>query len=122
MSYLILGTISLTIGVIAFVIPLFPSFPFLLLTFILYSKSSDKMVNWFMSTTLYKQSLESYLNGEGLTKGSKIKIMIVITMTLSIGAFFSKNIQWVLWLLFIIWLFHLLYFTFRVKTKDNLEQ
>lgn len=116
-TYLVLGTLSLVIGIIAFVIPLLPSFPFLLITFILYSKSSDRVYQWFIGTQLYKQNLQSYLNGQGLTKGSKIRIMITITIFMLIGAYFSRNIKWILVLLFIIWVFHLLLFTFKIKTK-----
>lgn len=116
-TYLVLGTLSLVIGIIAFVMPLLPSFPFLLITFILYSKSSDRVYQWFIGTQLYKQNLQSYLNGQGLTKGSKIRIMITITIFMLIGAYFSKNIKWILVLLFIIWVFHLLLFTFKIKTK-----
>lgn len=116
-TYLVLGTLSLVIGIIAFVMPLLPSFPFLLITFILYSKSSDRVYQWFIGTQLYKQNLQSYLNGQGLTKGSKIRIMIAITIFMLIGAYFSKNIKWILVLLFIIWVFHLLLFTFKIKTK-----
>lgn len=116
-TYLVLGTLSLVIGIIAFVMPLLPSFPFLLITFILYSKSSDRVYQWFIGTQLYKQNLQSYLNGQGLTKGSKIRIMITITIFMLIGAYFSRNIKWILVLLFIIWVFHLLLFTFKIKTK-----
>lgn len=116
-TYLVLGTLSLVIGIIAFVMPLLPSFPFLLITFILYSKSSDRVYQWFIGTQLYKQNLQSYLNGQGLTKRSKIRIMITITIFMLIGAYFSKNIKWILVLLFIIWVFHLLLFTFKIKTK-----
>ncbi len=116
-TYLVLGTLSLVIGIIAFVMPLLPSFPFLLITFILYSKSSDRVYQWFIGTQLYKQNLQSYLNGQGLTKGSKIRIMITITIFMLIGAYFSRKIKWILVLLFIIWVFHLLLFTFKIKTK-----
>ena len=120
-AYLLSGTITLIIGLVAFIVPLLPAFPFLLLTFILYSKSSDKMVNWFMGTALYKQNLESYLEGQGLTIGSKIRIMLTITLAMAIGAFFSRRIPWVLILLGGIWLFHAVYFSFFVKTKSDVE-
>lgn len=120
-AYFILATICLIIGVIAFFLPLLPAFPFLLLTLILYMKSSEKMYQWFIQTQLYHQTLKSYLEGKGLTLGSKLKLMLSITVSLSIGAYFSRNIKWILILLLSIWCFHVIYFSFFVKTKSQLE-
>lgn len=115
--YIVLGTICLVFGIAAFVIPLLPSFPFLLLTLILYSKSSDRLYQWFIGTQMYKQNLESYLNGDGLTTGSKVRIMLTITLFMLIGAFFSRNNTIVLTILALIWSFHVVLFTFKIKTK-----
>lgn len=47
--YIILGTISLILGVIGIFLPLLPTTPFLLLTAYLYFKSSPKAYNWLIS-------------------------------------------------------------------------
>lgn len=116
---LILGFISLIVGVIAAFIPLLPSFPFLLLTFVLFSKNSKKMTNWFVTTKVYKNSLESYVKGEGLSKQAKVRLMIVITFVLSLSAYFTKQYYYLTILLSIIWLFHFYYFFVVIKTKKD---
>ena len=116
---LLIAFISLLVGVIAAFIPLLPSFPFLLLTFILFSKHSKKITGWFMNSKIFKSNLESYVNGEGLTKQSKIKFMITITLTLFISLYFSKQYNLLTLLLGLIWLFHLYYFFAVVKTKKD---
>ena len=59
--YITIGSITLIIGAIAAVIPLLPSFPFLLITAICFARSSEKFHNWFLQTDLYKKNLESCL-------------------------------------------------------------
>ena len=54
---MILGFISLSLGVIGVIIPILPTVPFLLLTSFCFVKSSEKFNNWFLNTKLYKKHL-----------------------------------------------------------------
>ncbi|HJD36921.1 MAG TPA: DUF454 family protein, partial [Candidatus Blautia ornithocaccae] len=45
--WIMLGFISLGVGAVGVVLPLLPSFPFLLLTLISFAKSSKKLEDWF---------------------------------------------------------------------------
>lgn len=114
--YLILGFIGLGLGAVGAVIPLIPAFPFLLLALYGFGKSSEKLHIWFTSTKLYKNNLESYAKGEGMTKATKIKIMITVTILMTIGFIMMHKVPIGRIVLSIIWLFHILYFWFRVKT------
>lgn len=111
------GCISLAIGAIAAVVPLLPSFPFLLLSAVCFGKSSEKLDTWFKDTKLYKNNLESYVKGEGMTKAAKIRVMILITAFFTFGFVMMKAAVIGRIVLVIVWAFHLLYFTFKVKTK-----
>lgn len=119
--YLILGFISLGVGTIAAVIPLLPSFPFLLLAFICFGKSSEKMKEWFLSTKLYKNNLESFLKGEGMSKRAKIKTMISVSIVMLFGFFMMGEFTFGRILLGIIWIFHIWYFSIRVKTIEPIS-
>ena len=63
--YIILGCIGVGLGAVGAVLPLLPSFPFLLLAAFCFARSSEKLNNWFINTKLYKENLESYVQGQG---------------------------------------------------------
>ena len=83
--WIVLGSISLGVGVIGAFIPLLPSFPFLLLAVFSYSKSSERLHNWFINTKMYKNNLESHLSGKGMTKAAKIRVMCTVTVFMLFG-------------------------------------
>ena len=117
--YLILGFIGLILGAIGAILPLLPAFPFLLLATICFAKSSEKIHNWFVSTKLYKNNLESYVKGKGMTNKTKIKIMIMVTILMSIGFIMMHQVVIGRIVLSLVWLFHILYFIFGVKTLNE---
>ena len=115
--YLALGFVGIALGAVAAVVPLLPSFPFLLLAFISFGKSSAKLDAWFRSTKLYKNNLESYINKQGMTRGNKIRVMITVTLVMVFGFVMLRQIRLGQIILGIVWVGHILYFTFGVKNK-----
>lgn len=117
--YLILGFIGLILGVIGAIVPLLPAFPFLLLAAFGFAKSSERLHDWFINTKLYKNNLESYVKKKGMSKKTKIKIMVMITILMSIGFIMMHRIWIGQLILFFVWLFHIYYFVFRIKTLNE---
>lgn len=118
--YVILGCIGLALGAVGAVLPLLPAFPFLLLAAFCFAKSSEKLHRWFTGTKLYKNNLESYVKGQGMTWKTKIRIMITVTVLMSIGFIMMHAVPVGRIVLACVWVFHILYFVFRVKTiKQN---
>ena len=113
-----LGFIGLGIGAIGAVLPLLPAFPFLLLAAFSFGKSSEKLHTWFVNTRLYKNNLESYVKGQGMTWETKIKVMITVTILMGFGFFMMmrKDLYIPCAILSGVWLFHIVYFVFGVKT------
>lgn len=114
--YVIFGCVFLTIGAIGSVVPLLPAFPFLMLAAVCFAKSSERLHLWFLETKLYKKNLESFFEGKGMFCKTKVKIMIFVTLTMSIGFIMMNNMPHLRIVLAIVWLFHVLYFAFKVKT------
>lgn len=116
--WMIVGFIGLGLGAAGAVLPLLPAFPFLLLAAFGFGKSSERLHTWFIGTKLYKNNLESYVKGQGMTRKTKIKIMITVTLLMSIGFFmmFRKNLYIPCGILCGVWLFHIVYFSMGVKT------
>ena len=114
--YVILGCIGLGIGAIGAVVPMLPAFPFLLLAAFCFARSSKKLHNWFINTKLYKENLERYVAGKGMTWKTKIRIMLTVTLLMAIGFIMMKNTSVGRIVLACVWVFHIIYFICGVKT------
>ena len=118
--WIMLGLVGVDLGAVGAVLPLLPAFPFLLLAAFSFAKSSKKLNDWLVNTKLYKKNLESYVQGKGMTRKTKIRVMITVTILMTIGftIMFVKMIYIPCIILGCVWLFHILYFIFGVKTYD----
>ena len=114
--YILLGCISLALGAVGAVLPLLPAFPFLMLAAFCFARSSQRLHNWFTSTKLYKNNLESFAKGRGMTWSTKLRIMVTVTLVMSIGFFMMGSGPVGRIVLGCVWLFHILFFIFGIKT------
>lgn len=117
--YLILGFIGLGLGIVGAILPLIPAFPFLLLALYGFARSSQKVHAWFVGTSLYKDNLASYVQGQGMSKKAKIKIMTIVTLLMAIGFAMMHKVFVGQMVLMIVWIFHILYFAFGIKTRPE---
>ena len=117
--YIIIGCLGLALGAVGAALPLLPAFPFLLLAAICFGKSSERLDRWFKGTKLYKNNLESFVKGQGMTWKTKIKIMITVTVLMTIGFIMMHQVFVGRIVLACVWVFHILYFVFGVKTIKN---
>ncbi len=121
--YIILGCVGLGIGAVGAVIPMLPAFPFLMLAAFCFARSSEKLHNWFIGTRLYKDNLADFVAGKGMTKAAKVRIMTTVTLLMSIG-FIMMGIKGIVTgcaVLGCVWLFHIIYFIFGIKTIPAVE-
>lgn len=114
--FVVLGGLSLGFGALGAVLPLLPAFPFLMLATFCFAKSSEKLHNWFISTKLYKKNLESFVQGKGMTMKTKIRIMVTVTILMSIGFIMMHAVSVGRIILGFVWIFHVMYFIFGIKT------
>ena len=115
---IITGCIGVGLGAVGAVLPLLPAFPFLMLAAVCFAKSSERLDRWFRGTKLYKNDLESFVNGQGMTKRTKIKVMITVTLLMAVGfaVMFAREVYIPCMILVGVWLFQIIYFAFVVKT------
>ena len=114
--YMILGCIGVILGAIGTVVPLLPSFPFLLLATYSFARSSKRLHNWFIHTKLYKNNLEDFVAGRGMRMQVKLRIMGMVSGLMLIGFIMMHNVPIGRMLMFGVWMFHILYFMFGIKT------
>ena len=72
--YIILGCIGVGLGAVGAVLPLLPAFPFLMLAAFCCARSSEKLNNWFINTKLYKNNLECFVKGQGMTWKTRLEL------------------------------------------------
>lgn len=116
--WLILGCVGLALGALGAVLPLLPTVPFLLLAALGFAKSSERLHTWFTGTKLYKNNLESYVRGEGMTAAAKRRIMLTVTALMAVGftVMMIRGIYIPCIVLACVWVGHVVYFVFGVKT------
>lgn len=112
----ILGCIGLGVGAVGVVVPLLPAFPFLLLAAFCFTRSSERLNNWFRGTKLYKNNLETFVHGKGMTWKTKIRVMIIVTALMAFGFFMMDEVPIGRIVLACVWVFHIILFVFIIKT------
>lgn len=119
--WIVLGCIGVGFGAVGAVLPLLPTFPFLLLAAFSFAKSSERLHTWFVNTKLYKKNLESYVQGKGMTQATKLRIMTTVTVLMAVGftVMMLKAVYVPCIILACVWVFHIVYFTFGVKTLEE---
>jgi len=124
--FIVLGCICLALGTVGVFLPILPTTPFFLLTVFFFANSSQKLHDWFVGTKLYKKHLESFVQKKGMTRRTKISILASVTLLMGFGFFMMarKGIWVPCIILAVVWLAHLLFFLFGVKTmaEEDLKE
>ena len=114
--WIILGCIGVGLGAVGTVVPMLPAFPFLMLATVSFAKSSERLHTWFINTKLYKDNLEDYVAGRGMTKKAKIRIAVTVTILVSLGFVMMSAVTVGRIVLAFVWVIHIVYFIFGIKT------
>ena len=117
--YIALGMLCLGIGAAGTVLPFVPTTPLLLLAAICFGKSSQRLSKWFVSTRFYRSNIDSFVQNRAMTVKKKLKLLLSVTivMGLSFVVMYIVNAPLAAKIvLTVIWLGHVLYFVFKVRT------
>lgn len=117
---IILGFISMGIGIVGIVTPILPTTPFLLLASFFFAKGSKRFHDWFISTKIYKKYLESFVQSKAMTLKNKFTILFPVSLMLIITFIFVNNLYARL-VLVILFIGKYLYFFTQIKTITKEE-
>ena len=111
--------LAFALGAVDVVLPVLPTTPFVLLAAFCFARSSEHLDAWFRSTTLFKQVFETYLESREMTVRAKLSVLVPVTLLLGVAAFFLRRITWMLAVFAVVWVGHVIYFGFVVKTRRD---
>lgn len=120
-TFVVLGCVSLALAVIGVVLPILPTVPFLALAAFCFAKSSDRLNNWLINTKFYQNNLADFKAGKGMTVKTKTRILVTVTLIMAVGliAMLMKGVIVGSIILSVVWLGHIYYFGFKVKTLEE---
>lgn len=113
---IVTGFICLGIGCVGIVLPILPTVPFFLITVFCFANSSQRLHDWFVSTKMYQKHLESFIKKEGMTVQTKVTIISTVTLLMAFGFVMMSRVPVGRAILAIVWICHIIYFVFGVKT------
>lgn len=90
--YILLGFISLALGIVGIFLPILPTTPFLLLTLFFFAKGSKRLETWFLSTSIYQKHLKSFNERRAMSKKTKMVILAFASSMLLIGFYFTPSV------------------------------
>ena len=109
------GFTSFGIGTIGIFLPILPTTPLYLLAAYCFTRSSERLENWFKSTKLYEKHLHEFVTNRAMPLKQKLIIAIPVTGLLLLTAILiHKPIMYIVMLVIIAikWT----YFFTRIKT------
>ena len=120
-TFVVLGCVSLALAVIGVVLPILPTVPFLALAAFCFAKSSDRLNNWLINTKFYQNNLADFKAGKGMTVKTKVRILATVTLVMAVGliAMLMKGVIVGSIILSVVWLGHIYYFGFKIKTLEE---
>ena len=82
---MVLGLLSLGVGIVGIILPVLPTTPFILLTGYFLAKSSDRINDWFLSTTIYQKYLKEFTENREMKRKHKWTLLLTVDLFMLIS-------------------------------------
>ena len=116
--FIVIGTISLTLGVIGIFLPLLPTTPFIMLAAACYAKGSKRCYNLLINNKYLGSYIRNYREGRGIPLKAKILSISLLWITIGYSALFVVPVIYVK----IFLLLTAIGVTYHILTIKTLEQ
>lgn len=83
---ILVGHVSLVLGLVGIALPLLPTTPFLLLAAACYVRGSESLYNWLSNQRLLGPYIASYRAGGGINRRLKVGLIALIWITVPMSA------------------------------------
>jgi len=92
--YIVLGTLSLILGIIGIIVPGLPATPFMILTAWLYLRGSDKLYNRLLKHKYLGKYVDDFRSGKGMTLWFKLGSLVLMVIMVTISCVFLLDTLW----------------------------
>ena len=93
--YILLGFLTLLLGVIGILLPILPTTPFLLLSAFLFSRGSDRLHEWLLNLPKIGLVIRSWEKDKVISPKSKLLATVLITTLFSYTLIFVHVAVWI---------------------------
>lgn len=119
--WIALGFICLGLGIIGIIMPILPTTPFFLVTVVCFARGSERLKQWFMSTSFHKKYIQSFYEKKGMTLKNKVIILSFASIMLASAFYFSAK-PYARILIACVFLVKYYVFIFKIKTLPDDEK
>ncbi|MDD2197239.1 MAG: YbaN family protein [Bacteroidales bacterium] len=92
--FVIVGLISLGLGIIGIVLPVLPTTPFFLLSAYLFLRSSQRLYRWLLTHKLFGNYIKNYIYHKAIGKGVKIFTLVLLWSTILLSIYLVREKIW----------------------------
>jgi len=90
----VLGVVSLLLGIIGIVVPLLPTTPFLLLAAACFIRGSDRLHNWLMNHKIFGSYIRNYREHKAIPLKTKVVALALLWATILFSVIFVLETLW----------------------------
>jgi uncharacterized membrane protein YbaN (DUF454 family) len=121
-ALLVLGTLTLALGVLGLFLPVLPTTPFLLVTSFCYLRSSRRLYHWLIHQRLLGAHIYNYITYRAVLKSAKLVSLVFLWVTLGLSMLLvnSLHVRAFLMLVGVLVSIHLL--TLRTMEKEAFKK
>lgn len=92
---IIIGSVSLVLGIIGIFVPLLPTTPLLLLSVAAYSKSSEQLYNWLLNHKYLGPYISNFRENRAIPLRAKIVSVVLVWVTIGYCIVFMNLLVWI---------------------------
>lgn len=115
--FILLGFIFAGIGLVGVYLPLLPTTPFLILAAACFARGSRRFHTWLTGLAIYQNNVEPILQGKGMTKEKKYKVLGLISLLFLVSLILIP-IQHARIAILVLLAIHYYIFLKRIPTQD----
>ena len=83
---ILIGILSLVLGVIGAFVPLLPTVPLVLLSGFCFARSSERLHSWLINNPHFGAIIRNFEAGRGIPRNVKIRAIVVVWLSMTVSA------------------------------------